>query len=415
MDIEKLKIAEEIVKTAEELVFADDYEYIYDPEHKKHPGGGYIKTENGWSKGKEEEKGESGKSESKTDEEKSNSNKKTIKKQKVKRQDIEEKLKSFPTDKINQISQDVNAPSLLLDILSSNENMNVRNHVAQNKNTNAKTLDKLSDDDSFIVKCSVAKNANTSKETLDKLSDDKNEYVKKNVAMNENATEKTLAKLSEDENPSVSRTVVYNKNTSPETLEYIHDKVMENFMGDDSDNSTIEAIAKHKNTKDDTLDQIAKKWKQGTEIGDAARDNLKARGAYDPEYYGDNKQQQQTPDAFPPSTSQSKPTKVKYKFKGDDKTAPIIRAKFEKGHDEDETDSIYGEMAKFSRDDVAPMGVYHGRTKDQLKADFIKNMNPANYSSPEAFQNAKKRIQALSANDFSRILASIFADEEEEV
>ena len=108
-------------------------------------------------------------------------------------------------------------------------------------------------------------------------------------------------------------------------------------------------------------------------------------------------------------------TTAKYKFKGDDKTAPIIRAKFEKGQDEEETDAIYGEMAKFSRDDVAPMGVYHGRSKDQLKADFIKNMNPANYSSPEAFQNAKKRIQALSANDFSRILASIFADEEEEV
>lgn len=27
------------------------YEYIYDPDHKKHPGEGYMKTENGWSKG----------------------------------------------------------------------------------------------------------------------------------------------------------------------------------------------------------------------------------------------------------------------------------------------------------------------------------------------------------------------------
>ena len=130
-------------------------------------------------------------------------------------------------------------------------------------------------------------------------------------------------------------------------------------------------------------------------------------------YYGDDDLYGKL--CFDTFQEKNEPTKVKYKFKGDDKTAPIIRAKFEKGHDEEETDSIYGEMAKFSRDDVAPMGVYHGRTKDQLKADFIKNMNPANYSSPEAFQNAKKRIQALSANDFSRILASIFADEEEEV
>lgn len=26
------------------------YEYIYDPEHRKHPGGGFQKTEKGWSK-----------------------------------------------------------------------------------------------------------------------------------------------------------------------------------------------------------------------------------------------------------------------------------------------------------------------------------------------------------------------------
>ena len=72
-------------------------------------------------------------------------------------------------------------------------------------------------------------------------------------------------------------------------------------------------------------------------------------------------------------------------------------------------------MAKFSRDDVAPMGVYHGRTKDQLKADFIKNMDPSNYASPESFKKAQERIKKMSATDFSKILASIFADEDEEV
>lgn len=28
----------------------NDYQYIYDPDHKKHPGGGYQKTDKGWSK-----------------------------------------------------------------------------------------------------------------------------------------------------------------------------------------------------------------------------------------------------------------------------------------------------------------------------------------------------------------------------
>ena len=39
--------------------------------------------------------------------------------------------------------------------------------------------------------------------------------------------------------------------------------------------SGIEDIANHKNTKIDTLKQIAQHWGEGTEIGDAARKNLK--------------------------------------------------------------------------------------------------------------------------------------------
>lgn len=58
--MERLKIAEEIIKIAEDLVFADS-DYIYDPDHKRHPGGGYHKTEKGWSKsdGKGENEGKS--------------------------------------------------------------------------------------------------------------------------------------------------------------------------------------------------------------------------------------------------------------------------------------------------------------------------------------------------------------------
>lgn len=40
------------------LKFADDdFDYIYDPEHKKHPGGEWRKTEKGWAKGQKEDKG----------------------------------------------------------------------------------------------------------------------------------------------------------------------------------------------------------------------------------------------------------------------------------------------------------------------------------------------------------------------
>ena len=372
MNIKKLKIAEEIIKTAEQLMFADDYEYIYDPDHKKNPGGGYVKTESGWSKGKEnkDENKQEKKDEKVTDNENNS-------KQKITRQNIEYKLKTFSSDKIKKMSEDKDAPSLLLDILSYNENDSIRRNVASNESTHEKTLDRLANDKNFWVRKDVAKNKNTSK--------------------------KTLAKLSEDENPNVYKMVAYNKNAPSEALEYIHNKIMKNYIGDESDIYTIEAIAKNKNTKTDTLNQIAKKWKQGTEIGDAARDNLKEKGDYNPNVYGDKVENIQ------------KSKLPKYKFKGDDKTAPIIRAKFEKDQNKEETDVIYGEMAKFSRDNVAPMGVYHGRTKEQLKADFIKNMNPSNYASPESFKNAQDRIRKMSAQDFSRILASIFAEEDEEI
>ena len=41
-----IKIAYKITKS----ICAEENTYIYDPDHKKHPGGGYHKTEKGWSK-----------------------------------------------------------------------------------------------------------------------------------------------------------------------------------------------------------------------------------------------------------------------------------------------------------------------------------------------------------------------------
>jgi len=38
-----------INRIAESLIDGDDYDYIYDPEHKERPPSGYFKTEHGWS------------------------------------------------------------------------------------------------------------------------------------------------------------------------------------------------------------------------------------------------------------------------------------------------------------------------------------------------------------------------------
>ncbi len=56
---------------------------------------------------------------------------------------------------------------------------------------------------------------------------------------------------------------------------------------------------------------------------------------------------------------------------------------------------------------------YFVRNKQQLKSDFIKHMDSSNYKTPEAFQSAKRRMQAMPVQDFAKILAAINAADEE--
>lgn len=53
------------------------------------------------------------------------------------------------------------------------------------------------------------------------------------------------------------------------------------------------------------------------------------------------------------------------------------------------------------------------RNSEKLKAEFIKNMDSGNYSSPEAFKKAQERMKKMPAQDFAKILAAISAEDEE--
>ena len=154
MNKKTLRIAEELVKTAEDLIFADS-DYIYDPDHKKKPSGGYHKTEKGWSK-KEEKK------------EKSTSS------PKVEMTDEQKKL----------------------DEMANDEDYEVRYEVAKNKKTSPKTLDKLADDEDEMIRYYVAEHPNTSPKTLDKLSNDENYEVRSEVAKNPKTPIETLEQIS---------------------------------------------------------------------------------------------------------------------------------------------------------------------------------------------------------------------------
>ncbi|MBP5458956.1 MAG: hypothetical protein J6Y62_02090 [Clostridia bacterium] len=56
----------------------------------------------------------------------------------------------------------------------------------------------------------------------------------------------------------------------------------------------------------------------------------------------------------------------------------------------------------------------HGRSPEQVKQDFVKNMDPSKYGSPEAFQAAKKRIQEMPVKKFDALLGIIYNKDEEE-
>lgn len=87
-----------------------------------------------------------------------------------------------------------------------------------------------------------------------------------------------------------------------------------------------------------------------------------------------------------------------------------------KAHKLDEESDEVHEMMGFKktlgqRIPESQYGQFYVRNEKKLKSDFIKNMNPSNYDSPEAFKAAKERLQKMPVGDFGKILAAI-SDEE---
>lgn len=124
--------------------------------------------------------------------------------------------------------------------------------------------------------------------------------------------------------------------------------------------------------------------------------------------------------------SQDKPSKDKgfvYKPKPHKKVTPTAKsvAKVKNVLKEhgltDESDELQ-ELAGFKRTlgqrvPESKKGEFYVRNEAKLKKDFIANMDPSNYDSRDAFEAAKKRMQAMPVSDFGKILAAI-SDEDVE-
>lgn len=148
-----------INRIAENIVLADS-DYIYDPDHKKKPGGGYHKTEKGWSK-KEEKK-------------ETNSTQNHTKLSKpVEEMNYDEKASLV----YNYKPTDADTLDKIVDNSPWSNQWMLRLNVAKHPNTSADTLDKLADDENDMVRIEVLNHKNTSKKTIRKLKKDKNKHI----------------------------------------------------------------------------------------------------------------------------------------------------------------------------------------------------------------------------------------------
>jgi hypothetical protein len=148
-----------------------EYYYIYDPDHRKNPGGDYVKTRRGWSRGK----GTGGRG--------------------------------------KPVYPEMNDSQKNLHEMARNGKNRIRREIAQNPDTHMKTLDKLSSLSDDEIRVNVAKNPNTHPATLKKMTDDRNISVLMNVAKHKNSSQRTLKKLSVHKSEHVRAGVA--NNTKP--------------------------------------------------------------------------------------------------------------------------------------------------------------------------------------------------------
>ena len=150
-------VARKLILLAKQLISGKS-KYIYDPEHKKKPGSGYVKTERGW----------------------------TLKKENTTKQEslsVKTKKKK-PDYQKHKAASDPETDVKTLELLSKDENPRIRARVAHNPNTPKKLLESLAKDGQRIVRAAVARNKKVSIKLLKQLSEDKSFLVKREVVRN---------------------------------------------------------------------------------------------------------------------------------------------------------------------------------------------------------------------------------------
>ena len=215
--------AKELLKTAKAILA--DTDYIYDPDHRKRPeGGGWEKTEKGWTKNKKSEDGE-----------------------------------KEPGAELEDVDIYSISPSKLGG-LTEHPNSNVRKLIAGYAYTPLEVLDRLADDKDPQVRLTLARNWRTPHGALNRLADDP--AVHKALASNPNAPREAMNKIAATtEDEEVRRILADSSNTPPEGLATLAEKT--------SDAWTQHSIARNPHTPKEVLVNMLKS-KDGTTRWNAA-------------------------------------------------------------------------------------------------------------------------------------------------
>lgn len=386
--------------------------------------------------------------------------------------DVLRKLSQDEDDYVREeVSSNENTPPDVLEYLSKDKNFSVRLGVARNSNTPEGVLKKLGMDWDLSVRMGVAGNSNTPLETLGELCKDKVPQVREMVAKNKSTPESILDTLAEDESSIIRYHVAKKPNVLISTLkklandensdvryeaeknivekmDLMEEKMNSNWNQDrwavaKSPNATEDmlkklstdlapevrtAVARNPNTPDNVLETLAKDKDQS--VSDAARKVLEGKNKPSVQELPEKAPESPKPSSdFPKKTPKKpeapKPPKPSSELKqmadkGDDVAKLWLEERKKLRHDfcvenigDEET---YQQMKSYKKAIGEKRG--YGRSPQQVKDDFIKNMNPSKYGSPEEFQAARKRIQDMPVGKFDKLLGIIFNkdedDEEEE-
>jgi hypothetical protein len=124
-----------------------------------------------------------------------------------------------------------------------------------------------------------------------------------------------------------------------------------------------------------------------------------------------------------PKQTEIKETKTIVKNIFKNKQAEDIFDNYLKSENESDDEYLKSELYKYNKllEEEKSKGFGRGgngekskKTPEQVKIDFINHLDRNNYSSVEAYNNAKQKLSSMSINDFMIVLKSIMQEEDEE-